>query len=73
VRPLSATSEGLLPVAVNLRLLGANRHPQVAARDALPGRVNYFLGSDAARWRSDIPTCGRVEYSSVYRGIDPWK
>ena len=28
------------------------------------------MGSDPARWRSDIPTCGRVEYSSVYRGID---
>jgi hypothetical protein len=30
------------PVAVCLRLIGANRHPQVATRDALPGRVNYF-------------------------------
>jgi hypothetical protein len=56
--------------AVDLRLLGANRHPKAATRHALPGKVNYFLGNDPARWRTDIPTCGRVEYSSVYRGID---
>jgi len=58
------------PAAVELRLLGANRDPKVVARDALPGRVNYFLGNDPARWRGDIATCERVEYSSVYRGID---
>ena len=58
------------PVAVDLRLLGASRNPKVATRVALPGHVNYFLGNDPARWRTDVPTFGRVEYSSVYRGID---
>jgi len=58
------------PAAVDLRLLGANHDPKAAMRDALPGKVNYFLGNDPARWRADIPTCGRVEYSSVYRGVD---
>jgi len=57
-------------VAVDLRLLGARRDPKVATRDALPGHVNYFLGNEPARWRTDVPTFGRVEYSSVYRGID---
>lgn len=57
-------------VAVDLRLLGANRDLKAAACKALPGIVNYFIGNDPARWRADIPTCGRVEYSSVYRGID---
>lgn len=58
------------PVTVDLRLAGARRGPKAATRDALPGKVNYFLGNDPSRWRTDIPTFGRVEYSSVYRGID---
>src|SRR5580693_1534253 len=33
------------PVAVDLRLLGANHDPKATVRDALPGRVNYFLGN----------------------------
>jgi len=55
---------------VDLRLLGDNQHSIAAARDVLAGTVNYFLGNDSARWRVDIPTCGRVVYPSVYRGID---
>ena len=58
------------PASVELRLAGARPDPKVATRNALPGKVNYFLGNDPSRWRTDIPTFGRVEYTSVYRGID---
>jgi hypothetical protein len=58
------------PATVDLRLVGARRNPKTAGREALPGKVNYFLGNDPARWRTDIPTFGRVEYAAVYPGID---
>jgi hypothetical protein len=58
------------PATVDLRLVGARRNPKGAGRQALPGKVNYFIGNDPSRWRSDIPTFARVEYVGVYRGID---
>src|SRR5687767_2323623 len=42
----------------------------IEGRDPLPGRVNYYVDSDPARWRSDIPTFARVRYTAVYPGID---
>src|SRR5580765_1283872 len=42
--------------AVTFRFLGANPEASVAGLGALPGRVNYFLGNDPAKWRADIPT-----------------
>ena len=58
------------PAEVDLRLAGDRRDPIRAARRSLPGKVNYFLGNDPARWRTDIPTFERVEYRGVYRGVD---
>ncbi len=63
-------SKSAAPAAVDLKLAGARRNPKVATRNSLPGKVNYFIGNDPARWRTEIPTFGRVEYAAVYRGID---
>ncbi|MGD0364978.1 MAG: SBBP repeat-containing protein, partial [Bryobacteraceae bacterium] len=63
-------SKSAAPAAVDLRLAGARRNPKVGTRNSLPGKVNYFIGNDPARWRTEIPTFGRVEYSAVYPGID---
>jgi len=60
----------LRPAAIDLRLLGARRDAAASPRQPLAGKVNYFLGNDPARWRTDIPTCQRVEYPGVYPGID---
>ncbi|MGC9945125.1 MAG: SBBP repeat-containing protein [Bryobacteraceae bacterium] len=58
------------PANVELNLAGARRDPKAEGRNALPGKVNYFIGNDPARSRTDIPTFARVEYPDVYRGID---
>jgi Beta-propeller repeat/IPT/TIG domain len=42
----------------------------VKGRDARPGRVNYFLGNDPSKWRTNVPTFGAVEYGRLYPGID---
>ena len=57
------------PVMVNLRVVGS-LNPHAAAAQQLPGKVNYFLGRDSSRWRTDIPTFKRIEYPRVYNGID---
>jgi hypothetical protein len=36
----------------------------------LPGKVNYFLGSDPTRWKTGLPTYAKVRYSAIYPGID---
>src|SRR5438874_1445391 len=42
----------------------------IAGLEPLPGKVNYFLGSDPALWRRDVPTYARVKMASIYQGID---
>lgn len=41
-----------------------------AALEPLPGRVNYLVGNDPARWRTDVPTFARVRYGDVWPGVD---
>ena len=36
----------------------------------LPGRSNYFIGPDPARWRAGIPHFAGLCYRAVYPGID---
>src|SRR5712692_6105834 len=52
------------------KLLGSDSKAEVAGIDPLPGKVNYFRGSDPRKWQADIPTYARVRYREVYRGID---
>ena len=56
--------------AVRIRLVGANSDPQIVGEGALPGRVNYLIGDDHAKWHTNIPTFAKVRYRDVYPGID---
>ena len=55
---------------VRMALAGANADPQINGLEALPGRANYFRGSDPAQWHTNIPTYAAVGYRNVYPGID---
>jgi hypothetical protein len=55
---------------IRMRLDGANSAARVSAAQPLPGKSSYFVGNDPSKWRRDIPQFGRVEYQSVYPGID---
>jgi Beta-propeller repeat len=55
---------------LRMKLLGANPHSQIEAFDPLPGKSNYFVGSDPAKWRTAIPTYARVKYQDIYPGVD---
>jgi len=48
-----------------------NQHVVNATGEAqLPGKVNYFLGNNPAKWQTDLPTYARVRMSEIYPGID---
>ena len=55
---------------IRMKLLGSNTAPQARGATRLAGTVNYFIGGDAAHWRTGIPTYSDVVYGGVYPGID---
>jgi hypothetical protein len=50
-----------------MRLVGASSAASAVGESPLAGKVNYYIGNDPKRWHENIPTFGRVRYSSVYR------
>ncbi len=54
---------------LRMELEGA-RSPVATGVDRLPGKVSSFVGDDPGKWRTGIPTYGRVRYAGVYPGID---
>ena len=63
---LSKTNGAVL----RMKLIGANPEPQIAGVEELPGKSNYFIGNDPAKWRTNVATYARVKYRDVYPGID---
>ena len=55
---------------LRMKFLGANPSPHITAVDSLPGKNNYFIGKDPAKWRTEVPTSSKVKYHKVYPGVD---
>src|SRR5712664_1186904 len=53
-----------------MQLLGANPQPYITGEGELPGKSNYFFGTDPAQWHTNIPTYAKVKYQGIYPGID---
>jgi hypothetical protein len=61
------------PVAddvVRLKIVGANPNPKITGLDELPGKSNYFIGDDPAKWRTNVSNYVKVKFEDVYPGID---
>jgi hypothetical protein len=56
--------------ALSMELVNANSRSEVKGTDHLPGKSNYFIGNDPAKWHHDVPQFARVRYASIYPGID---
>ncbi len=56
--------------ALRMKLIGANPAAKSESAGEQTGKVNYFIGSDQSKWRTNILTFGRVSYKAVYNGID---
>ena len=70
--PLISTSpagDGTRAV-LRMRLVGARPDPETRGLEPLPGRSHYLTGRDAAEWRTEVPRYAKVEYLTVYPGID---
>ena len=55
---------------LRMKLDGANAKSSVSGLAELPGKVNYFIGNDPAKWHTNIPTYAKVQYSEVYPGVN---
>jgi hypothetical protein len=56
--------------ALRLGFPGADPDAEARGLEGLLGKANSFIGDDPSKWRSGIPTYGRVRYSAIYPGID---
>jgi uncharacterized protein (TIGR03437 family) len=58
------------PSKMKINLVGGNPTAQAEGLEALPGRSNYLLGNDRAKWRTNVANYAKVKYRGVYRGVD---
>ncbi len=69
-QPPTTDHQPLATAIVKMKLLGANANPRLQGEQELPGKSNYFSGSDPNGWQTNIPTYRQVKYEQVYDGID---
>src|SRR3989442_13284671 len=68
-RPTEGEGQGEGAI-LHMQLEGANPSPLASGLSPLPGIVNYFIGNDPTKWRTNIPTYAEVQYKEIYPGID---
>jgi hypothetical protein len=55
---------------IQLSFVDANKNPEITAEDVQEGRVNYFVGNDPEKWRTNVSTYSAVRYKELYKCID---
>ena len=53
-----------------MKIAGAASPAHFTGADLLPGKSNYLIGNNPAKWRTGIPQFAGVRYENVYPGID---
>ncbi len=66
----AASHQTLSQNILRMKVLGANPNPEIKALEKLQAKSNYFMGKDAANWRTNIDNYARVRYEEVYPGVD---
>src|SRR5215468_2574621 len=56
--------------AVRMRLVGSDKARQIEGLEPTGGISNYFIGNDESKHRTNIPHYRRVQFKSVYPGVD---
>lgn len=69
-QPSAVSTPHSAPSVIRMRLDGANSAARVSGAEPLPGKSNYFIGNDPAKWHRGIPQFARVEYKAVYPGVN---
>ena len=71
IAPMQGDTQALMQsLALRMRLVGAHTASRVSGLDDLPGKANYFIGNDRAKWHTNVPLYAKVRYENVYPGID---
>ena len=55
---------------LQMKLAGSNPQANLSATHLLPGKSNYFIGSDPSKWRTRVPHFAHVRYENIYPGIN---
>jgi hypothetical protein len=55
---------------LHLEFVGANTTTFLSGTNPLPGRVNYFVGNDPKKWRTNVLTFAGVVCSELYPGVE---
>ena len=55
---------------VRMQLLGADSAARMTAAGRLPGKSNYFLGTESRDWRTDVPHYQRIRCEEIYPQVD---
>src|SRR5262249_6770806 len=66
---LSTQSSNAVSV-IRMHFAGTGSSGSVSGVDELPGKSNYLIGNDPAKWHRNVPQFSRVRYQNVYPGID---
>jgi hypothetical protein len=69
-RPSAADAKRGPSSVIRMHLEGANSAAQISGASPLPGKSNYFIGNDPSKWHRNVPQFARVQYQSVYPGVD---
>ncbi len=56
--------------SVSFKFKGANPAAKVTGSEKLQTISNYLVGNDPAQWHSSIPNYSRVQYQSIYPGVN---
>lgn len=56
--------------ALRMEFGGANKNSTFSGLDAASGKTNYFRGSDANKWESEVSTFAQVKYEEIYKDVD---
>src|SRR5438045_2863516 len=59
-RQVVAETHRRIATLLRMKLVRANQAARAHGVEELPGKVNYFIGSDPKKWRTNIPTYARA-------------
>ena len=55
---------------MRIRLLGADPDAEGVGLEPTGAKTNYYIGTDPAKWRTNVPSFRKVQFEKVYPGID---
>jgi hypothetical protein len=58
------------PSSVRMKFINGNPAPRIEGLDELPGKSNFFIGSNPENWRTNVSSYAKVRYKDLYPAID---